>query len=102
MVIVSLESLIADMTGKTVKRRSSLRMNEPALAVDETGLYAVVNSEANLTCRGVFDRWVPARSEGYGGWVELKARFKAAWGVITGRYDVLDWSLADDPQGAKK
>jgi len=34
--------------------------------------------------------WIPARAENYK-FVSLKTRLKHAWGVVTGRYDVLDW-----------
>lgn len=39
--------------------------------------------------------WVPARPMGWQDWglYGLKRRFKLAWGVFTGRYDVLKWPL---------
>ena len=33
-------------------------------------------------------RWLPARHEGY---PSLRNRIRLAWGVLTGRYDALDW-----------
>jgi len=34
--------------------------------------------------------WIPDRPENYK-FVSLKIRIKHAWGVITRKYDVLDW-----------
>lgn len=102
MSIVTLEELMADVSGVTVKRREELSQGEPVKAFDEDREFALVPSSANLSCRGLFDRWVPARSYELDGWVGFKRRAKAAWGVLTGRYSALDWSLTDDPQGAKK
>lgn len=36
-------------------------------------------------------RWVPARQVYPGGWWELRDRLRAAWGVLTGRFDALWW-----------
>lgn len=102
MAIVTLERLIGDITGKTVKELEKVRKGEKIEAVCGEHEFAVVPTAPTLSCRGVFDRWVPARSEGYGGLVEFKQRLKAAWGVLTGRYDAFDWSLTDDQMRAKK
>lgn len=37
-------------------------------------------------------RWLPARPYALDGLAGLKRRLKAAWGVVTGRYDALDWT----------
>lgn len=93
---------MADVSGVTVKRREDLKPGELVRAMDDEREFVVVSSSANLACRGVFDRWVPARSHSLDGWEGFKRRAKAAWGVLTGRYSALDWSLTDDPQGAQK
>lgn len=36
-------------------------------------------------------RHVPARPLGWGGWYGAWHRMRAAWGVLTGRFDALDW-----------
>lgn len=93
---------MADVSGVTVKRIEDVRPGEPVKAYDDDREFALVPSSATLACRGLFDRWVPARSYELDGWAGFKRRVKAAWGVLTGRYSALDWSLTDDPQGAQK
>lgn len=35
--------------------------------------------------------WVPARPLNYGGLRKKLNQIKIAWGVLTGKYDALDW-----------
>ncbi|QJT71022.1 hypothetical protein GR7B_00224 [Vibrio phage vB_VcorM_GR7B] len=44
--------------------------------------------------RGGKELWVPARPYGLQG-AYLKTRLTLAWGVLTGRYDALDWKDGD-------
>ena len=40
--------------------------------------------------------WVPVRPENYKpDFTNLKSRIKDAWGVLTGRYDAIDWNVPD-------
>lgn len=36
------------------------------------------------------NRWLPARPENYK-FASIQQRIKFAWGVFTGKFDVLDW-----------
>lgn len=46
----------------------------------------------SVSCEGSNGVWVAARPLGWQGW-SLRRRLKLAWGVFTGRYDVLKWPV---------
>lgn len=39
---------------------------------------------------GGYEKWIPARPENYK-FDSISSRIKQAWGVLTGKYDALDW-----------
>lgn len=50
-------------------------------------LKELLNSATSLSAK-INDKWVPCRPEAA---IGIKARFKAAWAVFTGRADAVIW-----------
>lgn len=67
---------------------------------DLTGEPSLVDVEFGIsTQRGALKRFVPIRPPFEITRRTLGSRLRAAWGVLTGRYDALHWKLADEEVG---
>lgn len=67
---------------------------------DLTGAIRLVDSQSGCaTERGRLRRWVPVRPLVEISSATIMGRLKAAWGVLTGRYDALHWKLDDEDKG---
>lgn len=49
----------------------------------------IKNWDTNIYCE-TKDKWIPARPENYR-FVSIRQKLSMLWGVLIGKYDVLDW-----------